>query len=869
MSQQEASTQQTQQSQLDLTMGMGNPSYIANMAINTLAMKYCGNLFDQDFSSISGKTILKFLAILSINEIKTLLTNSLKEFIEVLKNPNNILEKLNILQKYFFLFLKNAYLFAWNKIKYLTWRRRQALSPPPESQVIIPKPPIPDNYTTEYVVSNQNEDNFWNFLIPYVKANPEVCKYNISNKSGLDKINMKDIIFTETISELEIEIGQDVKLYLEKNLTYKTNQEGLVMDIKFSDNEGEENTNNNIEDLIELIDDPKLVQYYLEFIKNSFLLRHWTYEQILDENYCLCCNLRNCHNFGDNLSTPAFRVAKILKKKYQKINLTKSTYLINYLMCISSHVLYLNWNYYQFMQDQNYLRQILSHALSFLKINLDGIVDFVFDLVDKSRVYGNHGIFNVHPNFNNLEIGDVDNKNLVKMTYDGCQKNQSGKKEKEEIQFDFHLKSDKILHIQEFKTCFYGFVEKIRELCKNQIKNKVDVYEITVERRYEMVEEPNPDYEKFIQERQEMNQELQGEDSEDEEQDNDKKSKEPENKKQEGGNDKKREEGGDKNNDKIKLKGGKKKMLSHYGKHYYRHSSYYIPPKYIKKKKEHINVLTTHVNYAEKDIKTLYLGEEEYKKLFYVLDTYKNGGEFLKSLNLPHKLCVLLYGEAGLGKTSSIKTIGCFLGKDIYYVKLGAVKTNHDIKMIFDFVNNECGKGGILVFEDIDVMTNVVRPRKEGYQEAEVMTSSQDDFNLSYFLNLLDGTLCAEETVVIMTTSHIHNLDKDLVRLGRVDLQIELTRCCHFQIKTMFKQIIGHELDRKVLSKIPEYKYRPVDIIYHLVQKYYFKHQLNDYQMMETFINQELTLEDRLKIDQEKNGQLVDVTITTSTIEIP
>ena len=81
-----------------------------------------------------------------------------------------------------------------------------------------------------------------------------------------------------------------------------------------------------------------------------------------------------------------------------------------------------------------------------------------------------------------------------------------------------------------------------------------------------------------------------------------------------------------------------------------------------------------------------------------ILDNFKSGGAQFEELGLPKKLGILLYGEAGTGKSTAIKTIASYLGKDIYFIDLKGVKTNRELKDLFDHVNKQCQGGGIMVY---------------------------------------------------------------------------------------------------------------------------------------------------------------------------
>jgi SpoVK/Ycf46/Vps4 family AAA+-type ATPase len=235
-------------------------------------------------------------------------------------------------------------------------------------------------------------------------------------------------------------------------------------------------------------------------------------------------------------------------------------------------------------------------------------------------------------------------------------------------------------------------------------------------------------------------------------------------------------------------------------------------------------------------------------------------------LDIPHKLGILLYGEPGTGKSSTIKAIASHTGRDIYYVDLSNIKRNSELKMIFDHVNKGCVKGGVLVFEDIDCMTDMVKPRENSHlvlprenshlvlprenshlvlprenshlvlprENSEyhvierkkednmlaVVGSGDENMSLSYFLNLLDGTLSADNLLFIMTTNHIENLDPALVRNGRVDVSIELKCCDRYQIASIYNKITKNKLPKNILDKIPEYKFKPIDIITHILKFY-------------------------------------------------
>lgn len=272
-----------------------------------------------------------------------------------------------------------------------------------------------------------------------------------------------------------------------------------------------------------------------------------------------------------------------------------------------------------------------------------------------------------------------------------------------------------------------------------------------------------------------------------------------------------------------------------------------IPSKTITSKDEVVTVEQKAINTVYKGLDTLYLREQDKAYLQAIINRFNSCSDIYTDLDIPHKLGVLLHGEPGTGKSSTIKAIASYTKRDIYYVDLSNVKKNSELKMIFDHVNKGCIRGGILVFEDIDCMTDIVRPRKKPSETFEydtidtptennilsVMKEESETLNLSYFLNLLDGTLSVDNLLFVITTNHIENLDSALIRNGRIDVNIELRSCDRYQIASIYNKITKKNLAPEILEKIPEYKYKPIDIITHIL-KYYVSNKSED-QMMDTF----------------------------------
>jgi len=222
-------------------------------------------------------------------------------------------------------------------------------------------------------------------------------------------------------------------------------------------------------------------------------------------------------------------------------------------------------------------------------------------------------------------------------------------------------------------------------------------------------------------------------------------------------------------------------------------------------------VVTEHINNIHKDMSNLYLRREDKRKLLSCLTQYHQNKTLMKELGIPNKLGIMLYGEPGTGKSSTISAIASFLNKNIYYVQMNDVKSNAELMMLFSHVTKNCANAGIIVMEDIDAMTNVVHKRtttpNNTHQQAD------DALTLEFFLNILQGSLTTDDTIFITTTNHIECLDPAFYRDGRFDVKIEMRAANHYQISSIFERFFKRNVDQSILTRIPEFKYTPASFI--------------------------------------------------------
>jgi Cdc6-like AAA superfamily ATPase len=227
---------------------------------------------------------------------------------------------------------------------------------------------------------------------------------------------------------------------------------------------------------------------------------------------------------------------------------------------------------------------------------------------------------------------------------------------------------------------------------------------------------------------------------------------------------------------------------------------------------------------------TLYLQEECENNLMSTLEIFRDRKDDMIQLGIKHKLNIMLHGLPGTGKTTTIHAVASYLQRDIYYLNLNEIRTNQQLKDIFDYMSKTVAKGGIVVIEDIDAMTPVVLDRTKFNN-----VNHNTDLTLEYFLNILQGTLTRDNSIFIITTNHLEKLDQALIRAGRFDCLVELKYANHYQISKIYKRILNRTIPIELMKKIPEYKYSPADFIHHFIRFILNTPSITDDKILEKF----------------------------------
>lgn len=181
----------------------------------------------------------------------------------------------------------------------------------------------------------------------------------------------------------------------------------------------------------------------------------------------------------------------------------------------------------------------------------------------------------------------------------------------------------------------------------------------------------------------------------------------------------------------------------------------------IQKNKDEKNIVLRNLRDSEMKITKRNISSvffEQKSNLIEHIKKWKNNKSFYEENGMPYKTGILLYGEAGTGKSSLSRALATYLDYDIHLINLKIYNEPKEILSLISCIKPK----SIVLFEDIDCLFNTNRNK------------SDDDFLFNIVLNFIDGLLSPSEVIFMATTNHIEKLDDALIREGRFDLKIPM-----------------------------------------------------------------------------------------------
>jgi hypothetical protein len=211
---------------------------------------------------------------------------------------------------------------------------------------------------------------------------------------------------------------------------------------------------------------------------------------------------------------------------------------------------------------------------------------------------------------------------------------------------------------------------------------------------------------------------------------------------------------------------------------------------------------------------------------------FLNRRDWYDAKGIPYTLGFMFHGPPGVGKTSSIKAIANEGKRHIVNVQLSEIKTKAQLQHlffndeihVFNGVNTEKYtipvSERLYVIEDIDAMGDTVL-RREWKKPVVVKQPTGDPFmdrekeekeviDLSFILNLLDGTLEANGRILAITTNFPERIDRALIRPGRIDMIVNFKKCNLAVLQEMVRSF--YDSDTVVDDESLNYKWSPAEV---------------------------------------------------------
>lgn len=186
-----------------------------------------------------------------------------------------------------------------------------------------------------------------------------------------------------------------------------------------------------------------------------------------------------------------------------------------------------------------------------------------------------------------------------------------------------------------------------------------------------------------------------------------------------------------------------------------------------------------------RDISTVIIDQHKKQTILRDINEYlhPHTRQWYANHGIPYRRGYLFSGPPGTGKTSLASAIAGVFGLDIYVLSLlDPTMTESQFTRLFSEVPARC----VVLLEDIDAAGLNRGDLGPGEDYAQRAGRANTSVSLSGVLNAIDGVSSHEGRILIMTTNAPQQLDRALVRPGRVDVHIRFELPSQEELRDLF-----------------------------------------------------------------------------------